>query len=311
MALPLSSLRPFGSTGFPVSRLGIGDIADRSLAKDDLVSILHRAMDHGLNLIDTAPGYEGGYGEEVVAAALRGRREGMFVIDKIDFLDQPVTPQIEASLQALHIACADAFVFHAVASMDQWRALARPGGAFAELNTLRAAGKLRFGGISAHHPEVLMAAVDSGLCDVLMFPVGPFVHRDYIEKVLPAAKRAGIATVCFKTFGAGKLLGDTLGYGRPLRERPRGKFGSAGAAVVEAELPRLDVATCLRYTLTLDPDCALLGMSLPNEQDAVFEAFREFTPMPAEELVRTHAAAIEAIRGKGGAHWNPQPEVLE
>jgi aryl-alcohol dehydrogenase-like predicted oxidoreductase len=36
-------------------------------------------MDFGLNLIDTAPAYESGYSEEIVGAALKGRREGMFV----------------------------------------------------------------------------------------------------------------------------------------------------------------------------------------------------------------------------------------
>jgi aryl-alcohol dehydrogenase-like predicted oxidoreductase len=52
-------------------------------------------MDFGLTVIDTAPSYEDGYSEAIVGAALQGRREGMFVIDKIDHLDQPVNPQVE------------------------------------------------------------------------------------------------------------------------------------------------------------------------------------------------------------------------
>ena len=71
------------------------------------------------------------------------------------------------------------------------------------------------------------------------------------------AKSLRVGTVCFKTFGAGKLLGDTAGYNQPLQQRPRGKLSSGGSDDVVALLPRLGVDECLHYTLTLDPDVAL------------------------------------------------------
>ena len=75
-----------------------------------------------------------------------------------------------------------------------------------------------------------------------MFPVGPFCDRRYIEEILPLARQKGVGTVCFKTFGAGKLLGDTTGYSRPLEPRPRGKFSSGGKESAAAQaLPRLTV----------------------------------------------------------------------
>jgi len=49
------------------------------------------------------------------------------------------------------------------------------------------------------------------------------------------------------------------GYSRPLQSRPRGKVSSGGADDGQPRLPRLTVAECLRYTLTLDPDVALLA----------------------------------------------------
>ena len=86
-------------------------------------------MDAGLNLVDTAPGYEHGYSEEIVGRALRGRHDGMFVIDKIDFLDQPVAPQVDKSLGLLGLDRVDLFVFHALSDLSLWRKLAAPGGA--------------------------------------------------------------------------------------------------------------------------------------------------------------------------------------
>ena len=171
--------------------LGIGDLADRSVPVEKCVATLHGAMDFGLNLIDTAPGYEDGYSETIVGAALRGRREGVFVIDKIDHLDQPVGPQVEASLKTLGMGMVDLFVFHAVSEMAQWDKLSAPGGGMEELGRCVTAGKARFRGISSHHPEVLKAALASGLCDVVMFPIGPFCDSRYVQEVLPwLAKKA-------------------------------------------------------------------------------------------------------------------------
>lgn len=300
--------RPLGSTGFQASILGIGDLADRSVPLEQCVATIHRAMDFGLNLIDTAPAYEDGYSEAIVGAALRGRRDGMFVIDKIDHLDKPVAPQVDASLQALGLDAVDLFVFHAVSESARWNELAAPGGGMDQLDRAVKAGKARFRGISSHNPEVLKQALESGLCDVVMFPVGPFCDRRYIDEILPLARKKGVGTVCFKTFGAGKLLGDTTGYNRPLEARPRGKFSSGGRETAsETILPRLTVAECLHYTLTVGPDVALLGLSFPNEQAAAFEALGEFHPLAPAQLEKTRRRAAIAIEGKGPCWWNPAP----
>lgn len=317
--------RPLGKTGFDASMLGIGDLADRSLPLEQCVETVHRAMDYGLNLIDTAPMYEDGYSEQIVGAALRGRRDGMFVIDKIDLLDKPVAPQAEASLRRLSLECVDLFVLHGLSSLDDWLRASADGGAMEQLGECIRRGECRLCGISSHDPATLTAALRSGLCDVVMFPVGPFVDRRYIDEVLPMARQLGVGTVCFKTFGAGKLLGDTQGYGRPLQRRPRNKLSSGGRAepriahthaTADAEaplqpestpmMPFLSVEDCLHYTLTCEPDVALLGMSFPNELDAAVEAARHFTPLSHERMAEISLEAARAAEGKGECWWNPK-----
>jgi aryl-alcohol dehydrogenase-like predicted oxidoreductase len=175
-----------------------------------------------------------------------------------------------------------------------------------ELCEVRRQGLTRFVGISSHSPDVLMAALRAGACDVVMFAAGAHSDPRYVEEVLPEAKRRGVGTVCFKAFGAGKLLTDTAGYGRPLAARPRGKLSSGGSPVpAESALPRLAVAECVRFVLTCDPDVALLGLSSPDEQDEAFAAARAFEPMSPEEMVSLRGRAAEAVRGKGGCWWNP------
>lgn len=295
--------RPLGRTGFLATALGAGDVADRALPKERCVATLRRALDAGLNLVDTAPNYEDGFSEEIVAEAVRGRRDRLFVISKIDHLQAPVRPQVDGSLARLQTR-PDAFVFHNVRTAADWEHVRRRG--LDEVQSAIDAGLARFRGISSHHPDVLRAALDDGRCDVLLFPVGPFVDARYVDEILPRAKREGVGTVCFKTFGAGKLLGDTSGYNQPLAARPRGKLSSGGSDETEHVLPRLTVAECLRYTLTLDPDVALLGLSFPNEQDAAFAAARGFVPLTPGEMADVRARAAVAVREKGDVWWNPE-----
>ncbi len=301
--------RELGRTGFRATVLGIGDLADRALPLETCVATLRRAIDAGLNVIDTAPGYEDGYSEQIVGEAVKGERDGLFIIDKIDDLEGPVDAQIDASLRRLRLDMVDAFVFHGLSSMETFQRLAQPGGGFDQLADCIKAGKTRFRGISSHNPEVLHAAITAGLCDVAMFAVGPFVDPRYIDDILPLAKAHGTGTICFKTFGAGKLLGDTMGYNQPLQQRPRGKLSSGGSDEAQAVLPRLSVEECLHYTLTLDPDVALLGLSYPNEQDSAFAAAQAFSPLTLEQMEQIRRRAAVARKDKGPCWWNPDPDA--
>lgn len=304
--LPLPR-RPLGRTGFAASIIGIGDLADRNVPLEECAATLRRAIGAGCNVVDTAPNYEDGYSEQVVGHALAGVRERMFVISKVDDLAAPVLPQVEASLARLEMSHTDAFVFHALSDMDRFRALMQRGGGFDQLADCVTRGLTHFRGISSHDPVVLRAAINAGVCDVVMFPLGPFVDQRFVTETLPLARRHGVATVCFKTFGAGKLLGDVVGYNQPLQLRPRGKLSSGGADEATAVLPRLAVEECVHYTLTLDPDVALLGLSFPNEQDEALGAARRFTPLDEARMEDIRRRAADARRDKGPCWWNPDP----
>jgi len=301
-----SPCNPLGKTGFVSAGLGIGDLADRRIPIETCVATARRGIEAGLNLIDTAPGYEDGYSEEIVGRAVKGVRERMFVISKIDDLERAVAPQIEGSLRRLQMERTDLFVFHGLSTMEKWNAVTAPGGGMEQLKDCIRAGKTRFAGISSHDPDVLHEAIVSRLCDVVMFAVGPYVHPRYVTEILPLAKKHGVGTVCFKVFGAGKLLADTSGYNQPLGDRPRVKVSSGGTLDgTGAQLPRLTVRECLHYALTLGPDVALLGLSFPNEQDEAFAAAMEFKPLNEREMGDIRRRAVEAIANKGKCWWNP------
>jgi 1-deoxyxylulose-5-phosphate synthase len=99
-----------------------------------------------------------------VGRAVCDVRERMFVIDKIDQLNEPVAPQVDASLHRLGLEWADLFVFHNLSTVDAWAKICSPGGGMDQLDSCRRAGKLRFLGISSHDPATLREAIPSGLC---------------------------------------------------------------------------------------------------------------------------------------------------
>ncbi|MBI3723340.1 aldo/keto reductase, partial [bacterium] len=189
-----------------------------------------------------------------------------------------VRPQVETGLARMRISRIDLVVFHGLARLEQWRAIAQRGGSMEELGRLRDEGKVAFRGISAHDPEVLRAAILSGLCDAVLFPLGPSVDERYLLRVLPLARSCGVGTIAFKTFAAGKLLSDP--------------------------------ARCVRYTLSLDPDVALLGMSTPAEVEVALGAAAGARDVTALEQHETRAWARRELEGKGPFWWNPEPLLV-
>lgn len=282
-------------------------MADRKIPIDTCAATVRRALEAGLNVIDTAPSYEDGYSEQIVGKAIKGFRDKIFVIDKIDNHTNPIRPQIDASFSRLQIDMADLFVLHALDTVEGWQKAVEPNGAFEQIEACRQEKMLRFRGISSHNPDVLSIAIKSGLCDVILFPIGPYCDSRFIDVVLPLARKNNVGTVCFKTFGAGKLLGDTPGYNQPLQQRPRGKFSSGGQEQKNAAiLPHLSPQDCLNYTLTIDPDVTLLGLCFPNEQDIAFETAKSFKPLSADKMNHIKEFAVETVKDKGPCWWNPK-----
>ena len=158
-------------------------------------------------------------------------RDELFVIDKIDDLKAPVAPQIDESLRRLQLEHTDAFVFHALSSMEIFERLAAPGGGFDQLADCIRRARRAMAASRRTTPTVLRAAIECGAVRHRHVPGGAVCGSSATSsRRLPLAQAPGVGTVCFKTFGAGKLLGDTQGYNQPLQLRPRGKLSRAALA---------------------------------------------------------------------------------
>src|SRR3954454_9249372 len=78
-------LRYLGRSGIRVSALTLGAMSFGSMGnadREDCIRIIHRALDAGINVVDTADVYSAGESEEIVGAALRGRRDDVVLATK-------------------------------------------------------------------------------------------------------------------------------------------------------------------------------------------------------------------------------------
>src|SRR5262245_55061542 len=179
--------RRLGRTGLQVSEIGfgawgIGGTMWIGATKDESLKALNRAVDLGVNFIDTALVYGVGRSEQLVGELVRERRETLYVATKVPPLNQTwpaaegvpvakvfpgrhVTASAEKSLQNLGLPAIDLLQLHVwrdefLEEGDEWRRA---------LEDLKASGKVRFVGVSIndHAPETALRAVQSGVFDTV------------------------------------------------------------------------------------------------------------------------------------------------
>ena len=122
--------KPFGKTGLEVSEISLGTWAygnDFWGKVDDRNSIdtIHKAIDLGVTMIDTAPAYGDGHAEEVVGKAIKGHRDDLIITTKCGILPrhpdgsvnkclkpESLFKEIDASLKRLDVDVIDVYLLH-------------------------------------------------------------------------------------------------------------------------------------------------------------------------------------------------------
>jgi aryl-alcohol dehydrogenase-like predicted oxidoreductase len=186
--------------------IGIADIYTSSVHDDAAgVALLHRALDLGITLLDTADIY--GNSEDLVGKALKGRREGVvlatkfgFVGDAIDGSAKHVREACEASLKRLGVKYIDLYYLHRV---DPKVPIEDTVGAMA---VLVQQGKVRHLGLSEASPETVRRASAVHPIAAVQTEYSLW-SRDPDDALLPTLRELGIALVAYSPLGRGFLAG--------------------------------------------------------------------------------------------------------
>src|SRR5688500_520131 len=180
---------------------------------EESVKVIHRAIDLGMDHLDTADMYGVGHNERLVGRAIEGRRDGVFLATKfgnvrgadgsfqgVSGKPDYVRRQCKQSLKNLNVDVIDLYYQHRV---DPNTPIEDTIGAMAELVQ---AGKVRFLGMSEAAPQTIRRAAKVHPIAALQTEYSLWT-RDPEAEVLPTCRELGITFVAYSPLGRGFLTG--------------------------------------------------------------------------------------------------------
>ncbi len=197
--------RKLGRTGVEVSEIilgawqyGKGAWAD--IEDDESYQAIQAALDGGINLIDTAVGYGGGYSEEIVARAAREHGGEVMLASQVMGAPEAIKQGCEACLERMQLECIDLYQLHypmpKVPIADQVGAMAE----------LQQAGKIRWIGVSNFTLEQHQEALATARIETSQPPFNVF-WRQFDQDVLPFCAANDIAAIPYSPLAQGLLSG--------------------------------------------------------------------------------------------------------
>ena len=210
--------RRFGRTDLQVSAMGFGTwpmSGDRygAIEIDEAVKAIQAAIDAGVNCVDTAPAYGGGYSETAVARALKGRRDKVILVTKCGINRKPdqatasrdssranLLAEVDISLKRLEVDYLDVYLIH-------WPDQTVPyEESFAAMDEIVKSGKARFVGVSNFTVDQMKECMKARPIDVIQ--VGYHLFDRRMEKeIFPFCAENDIGVMGYGSLAHGLLTG--------------------------------------------------------------------------------------------------------
>jgi diketogulonate reductase-like aldo/keto reductase len=269
-----TTTRPFGPTRRRVAAIGQGSWKIEESAADSAVECLRRGLDLGLTHIDTAEMYGSGAAESIIAKAISGRRDEVFLVSKVlptNASTRSTLAACEKSLARLRTDRLDCYLLH-------WRGAIPLEETIAAFDTLVRDGKILSWGVSnfdvADLDEVAaIAGAGHPACNQVLYHLQ---ERAIEHAVLPWCQRQGTAVVAYTPFGQSRTAFDA--------RTAQGKVLEEIAEVHQATARQVALRFLLRHPeVFVIPKASRLAHVAENAAAATLE-------LSAAELARIDAA---------------------
>jgi len=286
--------RRLGTTDWELSVIGFGAIKLPRISQRECDNLLNRALDGGINFIDTADCY--GDSEEKIGNALRQRRTEFYLSTKIDERDADgVGRKLERCLHRLKTDWIDLVLFHDVRGAEYDRIF--DSGGLETLERAKRQGTVRQIGISIHGSIPMMRrAINSGAFAALMIAYSAFDEDRLTADLLPMTHDSGVGLIAMKPLAGGRLA--------EKQPSPKERRFMGGESLAQASL---------RYVLSNEHiTCAIPGMMELGELDANLKVGREARELTVEEIRELMEIVGEAGKGfcRNCGYCIPCPEGI-
>ena len=263
--------RKLGRTGLEVSIVSFGGASlyygpRGKLPQKEIDAIIGCAVDEGINLIDTSYGYGDGVNEATIGNALKGKRDKVIILSKGPWGPmKPMKEMLETSLRRLQTDHIEIYGLH---GLDLTEDLAEK---FIEkhlpdLVKAEEEGKIsHIAGTGHLATTAMMRFIQTGLMEVIAVPINP-VRREFLEQVVPMARKTNIGVIGMKVFHFGKLS-------QPVPELA-GTLGTDGEDFIRRTL---------RFSLAQDVACVIPGFTTVEEVKTAAAIGRGFAGLSPEE----------------------------
>jgi len=202
--------RQFGRTDIAISTVTmgcwaiVGDATWGPQNESDAIAAIHAALANGVNAFDSAEGYGAGYSEQILAKALKGRRQDAVIASKVspDHVNScdDLLHSCEQSLKNLGTDYIDLYYLH-------WPNRTTP---MVEIlrgfNKLRQDGKIRCFGVSNFGRDDLCDLLAEGRCEVNQLPYN-LLWRVIERDIVPICQQHDIGITCYSPLAQGLLTG--------------------------------------------------------------------------------------------------------
>ena len=283
--------RNLGQTGYRVGVFSLGGQAALERGGNEAVAVplVERALDLGVNYVDTSSIYGGPerWSERYIGQVMKRRRAQAFLASKTKERTRDGSMRmIEESLKLLETDHLDLWQLHDIGTAADVDEVFAKGGAMEALVQAKEQKMVRFLGLTGHHrPESLMEAIRRHPFDAILMAVNAADahHHSFMTELLPFAVERRMGIIGMKVTGRGRILS---GWTPPPIERQKHSW----EGVVIADRPgTLDMREALGYTLSLPVSTVIVGCDGVAQLEENVRLAREFTPMSAAQM-----AALEA-----------------
>ena len=286
--------RNLGKTGYRVGIFSLGGQAALERADNAAVAvpIVERALDLGVNYIDTSSIYGGPqrWSERYVGEVMKKRRGEAFLASKTRERSRDESlKRLDESLKFLNTDHLDLWQLHDIGSMREVEQIFAKGGAMEALVQAQEQKMVRYLGLTGHfRPEPLVETIRRHPFDAILMAVNAADphHFSFSEQLLPLAVENQMGIIGMKVPARGRIL--STWTPPPVEEQKHSWEGM----VVQAPTPgTLDMRQAMYYALSLPVSTVIIGCdSIPQLEHNV-QLAREFTPFSQKQMTDLVAKA--------------------